>query len=222
MPKSNKMDTGSRKAIGMEENSLQILMKEYDALREMYAQAERNGQTMFNYYLTLMTATFGGVALVFQPSSGIVMQKTLSGLLFIFFAVIGSLYLSSLSTNSAHMTRYARGINEIRRLLIERFSVPVPPIYSKFISEKDIENKSNLMVLFSLFIPVNTFELFVATVNSISWAAAIFIIYLGAGVGSQVVSRGVMIFVITYLIYSIYARLIYQLTISRLSVSIGH
>lgn len=220
MPRNNKSNSNKIQAI--DENALQILMKEYDALRDMYAQAERNGQSMFNYYLTLMTAIFGGVALVFQPSSGILMQKTAGGLLLIFFAVIGSLYLSSLSTNFAHMTRYARGMNEIRRLLIERFSVPVPPFYSKFMSEKDIDSQPKIVNIFSLFIPVNTFELFVATVNSISWAIAISIIYFGAGEGSRVIWRGILSFAITYSIYSIYARLIYQLTISRLSVSIGH
>jgi hypothetical protein len=220
MPRAKKSSSAKTQVI--DENALQILMKEYDALRDMYAQAERNGQSMFNYYLTLMTAIFGGVALVFQPSSGILTQKTASALLLIFLGVIGSLYLSSLSTNFAHMTRYARGMNEIRRLLIEQFSVPVPPFYSKFMSEKNTNDQSKLVNILSLFVPVNTFELFVATVNSISWAIAISIIYFGAGEGSHVIWRGILSFAIIYSIYSIYGRLVYQLTISRLSVSIGH
>lgn len=220
MPKSNR--SSSDKTHTINEQALQILMKEYDALRDMYAQVERNGQSMFNYYLTLMTAIFGGVAFIFQPSSGIVMQKTAGGLLLIFFAVIGSLYLSSLSTNFAHATRYARGINQLRRLLIEKFNVPVPSFYSKFMTEKHIDNQPLIINIASLFIPVNTFELFVATVNSISWAISISIIYFGAGEGSQVLWKGILTFMITYSIYSIYARLIYQTTISRLSISIGH
>jgi hypothetical protein len=207
---------------GIEEEALQILLKEYDALREMYSQAVHNGQTMFNYYLTLMTAVFGGVALVFQPSSGYVMQKMVGGLLLIFFAVVGSFYLSSLATNFAHVTRYAHGINGIRRLLIEKFDVPVPSVYLKFLSSAEEGEQSRLMFFVSLLIPVNTYVLFTATVNGIAWALAIFIIYLSAGADSQVASRGVLSFVTIYLIYSVYARLIYQATVSRLNISIGH
>jgi hypothetical protein len=209
-----------KKEIG--EEALQILFKEYDALREMYSQAVHNGQTMFNYYLTLMTAVFGGVALVFQPSSGYVMQKMVGGLLLIFFAVVGSFYLSSLSTNFAHVTRYARGINEVRRLLVERFDVPVPSVYLKFLARTEEGEPSRIMFIASLLIPVNTYVLFAATVNGIAWALAIFIIYLSVGVDSQVVSRGILSFMTIYLIYSVYARLIYHLTISRLNISIGH
>ena len=218
----NSKTSASTKEIGTKETTtLQILLKEYDALLNMYAQAEHNGQSMFNYYLTLMTAVFGGIAFIFQSSSNIGMQETAGGLLLVFFAVIGSLYLSSLSTNYAHMTRYALGMNEIRRNILKKFDVPLPPIYSKFMSEKDVDESSKLK-FFSLFIPVNTFELFVATVNSISWAIAISIIYFSTGAGPQIIWSAPLSFVIMYLIYSVYARLIYQSTISRLNISIGH
>ncbi len=205
-----------------EETSLQILLKEYDALRDMYKQAEQAMQTMFNYYLTLMTVVFGGVTLLLQPNSGIAMIKTAESLLLILFAVIGSFYISSLSTNFAHTQRYAQGINALRRFILERYDVALPSIYNKFLSKKGDDKTSRWMFVLSLFVPVNTYQLFAATVNSLSWAVAISIIVYGQGGGIQTLWRGLATFVITYLIYSVYSRLIYQLTIARLNISIGH
>jgi hypothetical protein len=211
--------------IGADTQTLQILLKEYDALREMYNQASHNGQTMFNYYLTLMTAVFGGVALISQPSSGIFMQKTTSGLLLIFFAIIGSFYLSSLSTNFAHATRYANGINELRKFIIARYGVPMPWIYTKFLAEKHKEEQSRAIYYISFFIPVNTYQLVTATVNSMSWAFAVSIVYYGSDANmtfTEIAARGILTFIITYLIYNIYARFIYQFTISNSNITIGH
>jgi len=229
MPKKKMIDTYANQApsiTGPDSQTLQILMKEYDALREMYNHAVSNGQTMFNYYLTLMTAIFGGVALISQPSSGIFMQKTTSGFLLIFFAVIGSFYLSSLSTNFAHATRYARGVNELRRYIIQRYEVSMPPVYAKFLTEKYEEKQSKVIFFLSLFIPVNTYQLFTATVNSLSWAFAISIVYYGNNSSDiallEVALPGILTFVVTYLNYNIYARLIYRLTISNCGRSIGH
>lgn len=185
--------------------SLQVVMKEYDALREMYTHALQNGQTMFNYYLTLMTAVFGGIALIFQPSTGVFMPRAASSLLLIFFAIVGSFYLSSLTTNFAHATRYARGVNELRRFMIERYAVSMPPIYARFMAEKTEEKPSKSITLLSLFIPVNTHQLFTATINSLSWAFAIAIVYSVVGGGSQIILRGVLAFAVTYVIYSVYA-----------------
>ena len=205
--------------------ALQILMKEYDALREMYNQSVHHGQAMFNYYLTIMTAVVGGITFISQPSSGIFLTKTTIGLLLIFFAVIGSFYLSSLSTNFAHATRYARGANELRRFIIERHDVPVPSIYAKFMAEKHKDEQSRTTLLLSLFIPVSTYQLFAATVNSLAWALVVSLAYYGANSSTafvEIVWRGILTFVVTYVIYSVYARLIYQLTISRSNISIGH
>jgi len=205
--------------------SLNILLKEYEALRDMYNQAVNNGQSMFNYYLTIMTAVFGGIALISQPSYGFAMPKTAIGLLLIFFAVIGSFYLSSLSTNFAHATRYARGANDLRRFIIKRYDVPMPPIYAKFLSEKGEDEQSKMVFLFSLFIPVSTHQLFTATINSLSWALAVSLAYYGSNAGMPALAiglRGALTLVVTYVIYNVYARFIFRLTITRAGVSIGH
>jgi hypothetical protein len=212
-----------------DEKSLQILLKEYDALRDFYNQTEHGIQSLFNYYLTLMTAIFGGLVVVFQivpssPASAVARELSIGALL-VFFAAIGSLYLSSLSTHSAHSVRYARGINEIRRELIDLYQVPVPSIYGNFMKEKDAGagRKSGGAFILSLLIPVSTYQLFVATVSSIAWAGLIFFFYVTAQADHSTTAwRSVAGFVIPYLIYSFYARLIYEMTVSRLNIKIGN
>jgi hypothetical protein len=212
-----------------EEKGLQILLKEYDALRDFYNQTEHGIQNLFNYYLTLMTAILGVLIVVFQfaplNTAVLIAQKLSIGALLIFFATIGSLYVSSLSTHSAHAVRYARGINEIRKKLFDRYQVPVPPIYGKFMQEKEMPAKgaSKLSFILSLFIPVSTYQLFVATVSSVAWAGLIFFLYLTSQSDSVVTLwRSVIGFIVPYLIYSIYARLVYEMIISRLNIKIGN
>jgi hypothetical protein len=147
------------------------------------------------------------------------------GALLIFFAAIGSLYVSSLSTHSAHAVRYARGINEIRKKLIELYQVPVPPMYGKFMQEKEppTKGKSKLSFILALFIPVSTYQLFVATVSSLAWAGLIFFLYLTSQADTVVVIwRSVLGFVVPYLIYSMYARLVYEMIVSRLNIKVGN
>lgn len=204
------------------ERSLQILLKEYDALRDMYNQAEQQMQSLFNHYLTLLTVVLGGVTLILQPNSGIRAIKTAESLLLMFFAVIGSFYLSSLSTNFAHTQRYAFGINSLRRFILERYQVSLPQVYEKFMAAKHPGKPSRATLCLSFLIPVNTYQLFAATMNSLSWAAAISLIYYGMNGGSQALWRGIAALMVTYLIYSVYSRAIYHFTFSRLNIAIGH
>lgn len=212
-----------------EEKGLQILLKEYDALRDFYNQTEHGIQNLFNYYLTLMTAILGVLIVVIQfaplNTAVLIAQKLSIGALLIFFAAIGSLYVSSLSTHSAHAVRYARGINAIRKKLIELYQVPVPPMYGKFMQEKEppAKRKSNLSFILALFIPVSTYQLFVATVSSLAWAGLIFFLYLTSQADTVVIIwRSILGFVVPYLIYSVYARLVYEMIISRLNIKVGN
>ena len=176
MPKKKMIEPDMKQVVSVkstDSQALQILMKEYDALREMHNQSVHTGQTMFNYYLTLMTAVFGGITFVSQPSSGVFLLRTTIGLLLIFLAVIGSLYLSSLSTNFAHAARYAQGINELRKFMIENYSVLMPSIYANFMAGKHEEKQSKLIFSLSLFIPVHTYQLFATIISSLSWASLV-------------------------------------------------
>src|SRR5512138_2597773 len=113
----------------MDDQALQVIMKEYDALRDLHARAEASAQSIFNFYLTLVTIVGGAIVLILQISpassgSSSFSQLLVSGLL-VFAATIGSVYLSSLTGRYAHISRYAQGIDAIRRHLIETLKVPM-------------------------------------------------------------------------------------------------
>jgi len=218
-----------RKPASLSEQALKILMHEYDSLRDLYNQNEQRVQGLFNYYLTLMTAIFGAVLLISQivPATGtdLLLQKLALGVLLIFFATIGSLHLSSLSTASAHSVRYAQGMNEIRQVLFSQLGEALPPIYKAFMAKPAIpgagQNKGRFIL--SLIIPVSPYQLFVTVVNSLTWALVILYVFMSTpNPPMAVLTRSAVGFVVLYLIYSIYARVAYELTLSRLNIRIGN
>ena len=207
-----------------EDHSLSVLMKEYDSLRDMYNQSVHNGQTMFNYYLTLMTAVFGGITFVASPSSGVLFTRSTIAFLLIFLAVIGTFYLSSLTSNHAHSVRYAKGVNALRRHIIATYGVSMPAAYDKFLTQAADDKSTRLVFFLSLFIPVSTYQLFAATINSLSWGFMVAMVYVSSVSTFTSVLRiafpGVLALIVTFLIYSIYSRLIFQMTVNRATVSV--
>src|SRR5687767_9391945 len=111
-----------------DDDALEIVMKEYDALRELYSSAEASAQSMFNFYLTLLSSIVGGVVLIFQLGSDDLRSTsfTLSALLF-FATAIGSVYLSAVTSRYGHMARYARAIDALRLVLLQRSKRLLPP-----------------------------------------------------------------------------------------------
>lgn len=214
-----------KKSASEPSQALSILMKEYDALREMYNQSVHNGQTMFNYYLTLITVVLGGITFIIQPGSGILLAKTSVGLLLVFLAVVGSFYFSSLASNAAHSARYALGINEIRRHIFETYAVELPPIFKRFNHEPVQEEVHPFMKVAAYIIPVGTLPLFVATVNSLTWGAIVAMVYYGTISHFSLLAfglPGILALVVTFVIYSIYARFLYQITLKNMHIRIGH
>lgn len=207
-----------------EDHSLSVLMKEYDALRDMYNQSVHNVQTMFNYYLTLMTAVFGGITFVASPSSGILLARSTIAFLLIFLAVIGTFYLSSLTNNHAHSVRYAKGVNALRRHIIATYGVSMPAAYDKFLNNVTEYEPTGLVFFLSLFVPVSTYQLFAATINSLSWGFMVAMVYFSSITTYTsvllIALPGVLALIVTFLIYSIYSRLIFQMTVNRATVSV--
>lgn len=209
-----------------ETHALSVLMKEYDALRDMYNQSVQSGQTMFNYYLTLTTAVFGGITFVSQPDSGVYLVRSTVALLLVFLAILGTFYLSSLTTNHAHTTRYAQGINALRRFIVQTYKVEMPPEYARFLNETPQAPYSKWVLFLALFVPVSTYQLFAAVLNSLAWGFVVGMIYLGTVDMMttsllQVALPGVIALVVTFLIYSVYSRLIFQMTLTRATVKVA-
>lgn len=215
----------------LDDQALQVIMKEYDALRELYSQAEAGAQSIFNFYLTLVTTVGGAVVLILQlnPSAARAADASLfliSGLL-VFAATIGSVYLSSLTGRYAHMSRYAQGIDAIRRHLIETLKVPMPDVYQPFLAHrKNLSPKlGSRLIGWTLWLaPTGTYQLFVAAVNSLSLAAAAWLFLLASGtVSSQLIRSilaSVLICLATFVVYNAYSRLVMDRLVHGLGIQV--
>jgi hypothetical protein len=212
------------------EQSLQILMKEYDALRDLFTQSENTAQSIFNFYLTLVTTIFGAVVLVAQLTAaepgGPQKASLIISFLLVFATGIGSVYLSALSGRYAHIARYAQGIDEIRRSLLGYMQAPIPPLYQAFLSTEAARAKApqRSRRWAWLFTTLGTYQIFVSLVNSLSLSIATWLFLSAAQITTSDFGRSVFsviaVFVVTFVIYNIYPRVVTYLMIARLNVRI--
>jgi hypothetical protein len=209
-----------------EDRQLQIILKEYDALRELHSQAEASAQSIFNFYLTLMTTVGGAIVLILQLSPPGDSQLLISGLL-LFAASIGSVYLSSLTGRYAHMSRYAQGVDTLRRYLFETFDVPMPALYKPFLASprKPATRLANRLAGWLLWLsPTGTYQLFVAAVNSLALAGAAWVFFLATGVVQSQIVRSALasgvIFLVTFVIYNAYSRVMMARLINGLGLRV--
>jgi hypothetical protein len=207
----------------LDEQAMQVLMKEYDTLRELYTHAESSAQNLFNFYLTLVSTVVGGLVVLIQFGlNGDSRLWIMSGLLY-FAAAVGSAYLSALTGRYAHMARYARAIDSLRRMLIERTDIYMPAEYTPFMRDSspvDSPVRFSAMWLF----PAGTFQLVVAVINSLSLAAGTWLLLNAVEalssrpVGSLIAV--LLIFVLTFTVNNIYSHLVINVLTRRLNVRV--
>lgn len=203
----------------LNDQAIDFLTQECDRLLSLYTQAHDSVQSVFNFYLTFVSAVIGGVVLIVQSGADFVGQRlTVSALLF-FAAIVGSVYLSALSGRYAHAARYANGVDEIRRFLIQRLNVPVPSVYDSLLEARSGNKANTLQKTWSGFLwlfPSGTYQMFVAIVNSAALSGMV--IALASGVGADfntTVFAAFVIFVVVLSIYNFYSRLVIQRLSSR-------
>lgn len=196
--------------------ALDILMKEYDTLRDLFTHTETSAQGMFNFYLTLISTVIGALV-VFSQFAGGGLSLAVASLLLFFAAGVGSVYLSALAGRYAHMARYAQGLDALRRHLIEHFDAPVPALYREFLDQPAgrASGRPGLMWLF----PTGTFQFAIAAMNSLSLAAATWFLLAAGGAGRGFSIAG-LVFVLTFTVYNVYSHWIITTLIARLGIQI--
>lgn len=211
--------------------SLDILLKEYDALRELYSQAESSVQNIFNFYLTLVSAVGGAVIVIWQvarpdPDSVRTAQLITAGLL-LFVAIVGSVYLSAITGRYAHMDRYARGIDQLRRFLLRHAGDSLPAAYQAFMARPQPARRSgaaHAVGILMWFTPTGTYQLFVGAVNSLGLAAAVWLFLSAAAITLQAPARSILtcvvIALVSYVLYNIYSRYVKNRLVARLNVQV--
>lgn len=101
------------------EGALDFLLKEYDILKDFYTQSESAVQSLFNFYLTILSAIIGAVILVLQNNTYANITIVIG--LLIFSIIIGIFYQSGIVDKHADQMRYAKAINEVRIYLVNHF-----------------------------------------------------------------------------------------------------
>lgn len=208
----------------LDESSINILLKENEMLQTLFIHAENGMQSIFNFYLTLVTATVGGIAIIWQsivsnPTQTWWAMFSISCLL-VFIAISGSAYMSSLAFRYAHTVRYAQGINEIRRFLIHHSNIVIPPVYTRLLGEPTTNKTGRIVSILSMIIPVGTHQFFIAVVNSLAWAAAGYILLFLSDVPNYKLARSALLFLITFTVYNIYANFVIRRIVTSLHIRV--
>jgi hypothetical protein len=212
----------------LDQRTMDILIKEYDALRDLYLHAESSAQNIFNFYLTLITTVGGGIVLLTQintynQAETIQRLELMTSSLLLFAAIIGSVYLSSLTGRYAHMSRYAHGIDAVRRYLIQSLKKPLPAIYEDFLALKPGATKS-VEALFSWIAPTGTYQLFVAAVNSLSLGVAVWLFLTAFGIARQEFVKSILTCMIvvglSFLVYNAYSQIVMKKLITTLNIRV--
>lgn len=221
----------NRDAKDFSEQSLAILMKEYDTLRELYTQAESNAQNIFNFYLTLVTTVIGGVVVISQFSSSntfgtIKSQLLIMGIIF-FAAIVGSIYSAALSARYANMTRYAYCMNEIRKILLKSVNVPLPSFYESFLkSRANLKTRKGFWHTLNIWLaPTGTYHFFISMINSACLSIVLLLFLNIAGFVQNNLNQSIivslLVFTILYLTHNFYSVYTMLRMISNLTARVG-
>ena len=197
-----------------------MLLVEAERLQTLYLDARHNIQNVFNFYLTFVTAVVGGLVFILQSADGdptLTSQIMLIGLLF-FAALVGSVYMSALSGRYGHAARFAFALDTIRRELLRQTNMPLHPMYQAFMAADALEPPRDSLLIW--FIPTGTFQMFMAIINAVALALAVWLLALMGGVVREGVIAALLIFFITLTVYNVYSRLVIQRFSRRLDVRV--
>jgi cbb3-type cytochrome oxidase subunit 3 len=195
----------------LNETTIAFLNQECDRMLALYQQAQANAQSVFNFYLTFVTAVLGAVVFILQvaPSDSETGHTSAMLVVVLFFAaIVGSIYLPALSGRYAHAARYSLAVDEIRRHLIAHLESPLPSIYQSLTQPLHRQPGKALSWLYWLM-PSGTYEMFITFVNSAALGAIVWVFADLAGVsGGRVVFAAGLVFVLSTIIYNVYSHLI--------------
>lgn len=190
----------------LDEQSTAFLKDECDRLLSLYNEAQSNTQSVFNFYLTFLTTITGAIVLIVQIGVGRPMRTQLMVIALLFFAaVVGSVYLSAIAFRYARAKRYAEAVDQIRAYLMQRQNLTLPTIYDDLQAVR-VEKKIGRT---AWLLPTGTYQMFIAFVNSAALGIiAVLVEMTGArNIGMSVIAA-LLIFLVTQIVYNVYAQLV--------------
>ncbi len=211
-----------------------ILKAEYTSLLGLYTHTEDALSSVFNFYLTLLSAIAGAMIVLVQVNSANVAASLPSISALLAFAIlIGVISQDSIVNKNIDLANYALGLNLLKYRLFRKwpeelayvfylhnFWAKVNPLQPKRIHTSDRIHKR----LWWLF-PLGTHQLFIGVINSLALASLVIIVAQLLSGNAIPVERlsigGVLMVVISFEIHAIYARTKHKRGVENLVTSAG-
>ena len=214
MNKKNLVIEGEGQKIS--EESFQIILSEYNTQKDLYLHSQESIQGIFNFYIALVSAVFGGLVFVLQfPSAYQFRAVFIAFFVLLLFAIIGSFYLLSIAGRYANLIRYGKNLDELRLHLVEIFGTPMPSSYGKFLSKNypvtSVFYTKKPLKWFAWLLPVGTYHFAMAFINSLCITLATSLTLFMAGTTSIRVGNNLLVLFIEFFvlisIYNLYSRI---------------
>lgn len=232
--KSSTREPGVKnQVLKMTDQGFLVLMKEYDTLKDLFSQTETSIQGIFNFYMTLISAVIGGIAIIFQLSSSDPSyvgrtQVIICGLL-ILATIIGTIYLLSIVSRYAHLIQYGQNLDAIRLYLIHELKIPVPEIYSRFINKGTIQKPLPRLIKpfkwLAWLLPTGTYQLTMAFINSVAITLATWFILSIFGTTSAHIKDSLVTiaveFALIFNMYNLYSRIAMRVWLADFGLQIN-
>lgn len=205
------METQSPPKPQLSETTVAFLNQECERMLSLYSQAQANAQSVFNFYLTFVTAVIGAIVFITQSAPENSVGGRTEGLLLLvlsFAAVVGSVYLPALAGRYAHASRYAFAADEIRRYLIAHLHTTLPDVYESLTKPRRRRLRKAFDWIYTL-VPNGTYEVFITFVNSAALSAITWLFLdMAEAAPWRVVIGAAVVFVLSTVVYSIYSHMI--------------
>lgn len=214
--KESQAETAPPVPAPLSEATRALLAQECDRMLSLYHAAQSGAQSVFNFYLTFVTAVIAG--LVFLAGDGGATPTALAGVL-LFAALVGSVYLSALAGRYGHAGRYARAADLTRRTLLAEIAPHLPPDYAAYLATTPAQQER--VGVLAWLVPQGTYTMFVAFINSAALAAMVGIVAGEAGAGGASGLLAVtLVFLIALTMHNVYVRLVIRRLRARFGVRV--
>jgi hypothetical protein len=205
----------------LDANIIEQLTRESDRLLMLYTDTQNGIQTVFNFYLTFVTAIVGGLIVIFQAGNLEADARDLIICGLLFFAVIAStVYLSAISGRYAHAGRYAQAIDDLRRVLLRPVAHYLPLNYDTFMSNPGRQLHGRAAWSYWL-LPTGTYQMFISLASGIALAVMILVLASSGGALGRGLPAAVLVALLTSIIFNVYSRLVMRRFTGRVNIYVG-
>ena len=212
--------------------NVDILKMEYASLLNLYTHTENTINSIFNFYLTLLSAITGAVIVLFQINSlqPLTSYPSIAGLLG-FAILVGIITQDSVIHKNIDLYNFTLGLNLLKyRLFKDKSSEQAYIFYLyNFWAEvsptpaRKIDSIDKIHRKFWWLYPLGTHQLFINFVNSVALAFLLVMIVLflsnNQAPMTRVLITGIAVLGVSFITNTIYARLKYKRGVERFTTA---